>query len=147
MTTNMENTQTKKTGWNWAEHKPNNALSVVPTQEKNFFKWWCIMLHPFVDLTPREEDVLASYLRQREELKKIISDPIALDSYLMGNNEIKFKVIEECGITLQNYYVVMGNLKKKGVITERGITPILIPNIKEDDQGHFMLLVMFKEIK
>ena len=139
-------TQTKKSGWNWAEHKPNNALTVVPTPDKNFFKWWCILLHPFVDLTPREEDVLAAYLRQRHELKKVISDPVALDSYLMGN-DIKMKVIEECQITLQNYYVVMGNLKKKGVITERGITPILIPNIKEDDQGHFMLLVMFKEIK
>lgn len=137
-----ENTQQKKPAWNWAEHKPNNALNVVPTPEKNFFKWWCILLHPFVDLTPREEDVLAAYLRQRHELRKIISDPVALDSYLMGN-DIKYKVIDECKITVQNYYVVMGNLKKKGVITENGITPILIPNIKEDDKGHFMLLILF----
>ena len=142
----METAQPKKSGWNWAEHKPNNALTVVPTPDKNFFKWWCILLHPFVDLTPREEDVLAAYLRQRHELKKVISDPVALDSYLMGN-DIKMKVIEECKITLQNYYVVMGNLKKKNVITASGITPVLIPNIKEDDEGHFMLLILFNENK
>ena len=142
----MEESQNKKSGWNWSEHKPNNDLTIVPTEEKNFYKWWCIMLHPFIDLTPREEDVLAAYLRQRQELKKIISDPVALDSYLMGN-DVKFKVIAECNITLQNYYVVMGNLKKKNVITENGITPILIPNIKEDDQGHFMLLILFNEKK
>ena len=140
-----ENVQPKKAGWNWSEHKPNNALTVVPTPEKNFFKWWCILLHPFVDLTPREEDVLAAYLKFRHELKKVISDPVALDSYLMGN-DIKMKVIAECGITLQNYYVVMGNLKKKGVITDTGIIPILIPNIKEDEQGHFMLLVLFNGV-
>lgn len=138
----MEESQNKKSGWNWSEHKPNNALTVAPTPEKNFFKWWCIMLHPFINLTPREEDVLAAYLKHRQALKKVISDSVALDSYLMGD-DIKLKVIEECGISLQNYYVVMGNLKKKNVITEAGITPILIPNIKEDDNGHFMLLILF----
>jgi hypothetical protein len=138
----MEESRNKKTGWNWAEHKPNNALTITPTPDKNFFKWWCVMLHPFVDLTPREEDVLAAYLRQRQELKKVISDPVALDSYLMGN-DVKFKVIAECGITLQNYYVVMGNLKRKKVITDAGITPILIPNFKSDEP--FMLLVLFNK--
>ena len=142
----MEEGQPKKEKWNWAEHKPNNALTVVPTPDKNFFKWWCILLHPFVDLTPREEDVLAAYLRQRHELKKVISDPVALDSYLMGN-DIKMKVIEECKITLQNYYVVMGNLKKKNVITETGVNPILVPNIRETDDGHFILLILFNSIQ
>lgn len=136
-----ESTQTRKK-WDWAEHKPNNALNVTPTPEKNFFKWWCIMLNPFIHLSPREVDVTAAYLRQRHELKKVISDPAILDSQLMSN-DIKFKIIEECNISLQNYYVVMGNLKKKDVITETGINPVLIPNIREDDKGHFILLILF----
>ena len=140
------NTQTKKKEWNWAEHKPNNALTVSPTPDKNFFKWWCTFLRPFVSLTPREIDVLSAYLKQRFELKKVISDPSVLDSQLMSN-KVKEKVIEECGITLQNYYVVMGNLKKNNVITASGINPMLIPNIREGDDGHFILLVLFNENK
>lgn len=137
-----ENTQSKKKEWNWSEHKPNNALNITPTPEKNFFKWWCIILDPFIHLSPREVDVMAAYLRQRHELKKVISDPSVLDSQLMSN-KVKFKIIEECNITVQNYYVVMGNLKKKNVITESGINPLLIPNIRQDDKGHFIFLVLF----
>ena len=137
-----ENTQSKKKEWNWAEHKPNNALNITPTPEKNFFKWWCIILDPFIHLSPREVDVMAAYLKQRHELKKVISDPSVLDSQLMSN-KVKFKIIEECNITVQNYYVVMGNLKKKNVITETGINPLLIPNIRQNDQGHFIFLVLF----
>jgi len=138
----MEESQPRKKEWSWAEHKPNNALNVVPTPEKDFFKWWCIMLDPFIHLSPREVDVAAAYLKQRHKLKKVISDPTILDSQLMSN-DVKMEVIEECNITIQNYYVVMGNLKKKNVITETGINPILVPNIRESDDGHFILLVLF----
>lgn len=142
----MEETQSKKKEWNWAEHKPNNALSVVPTEDKNFFVWWCTFLRPFVVLTPREIDVLSAYLKHRFELKKVITDPVVLDSQLMSN-DVKMDIIRECNITIQNYYVVMGNLKKKNIILDSGINPMLIPNIREDDDGHFILLVLFNSKK
>ena len=142
----MEETQSKKKEWNWADHKPNNALSVVPTEDKNFFVWWCTFLRPFVVLTPREIDVLSAYLKHRFELKKVITDPVVLDSQLMSN-DVKMDIIMECNITIQNYYVVMGNLKKKNIILDSGINPMLIPNIREDDNGHFILLVLFNSNK
>lgn len=142
----MEETQSKKKEWNWADHKPNNALSVVPTEDKNFFVWWCTFLRPFVVLTPREIDVLSAYLKHRFELKKVITDPVVLDSQLMSN-DVKMDIIRECNITIQNYYVVMGNLKKKNIILDSGINPMLIPNIREDDNGHFILLVLFNSNK
>ena len=138
--------QPKKEAWDWAKHKPNNCLNIVTTPDKNFFKWWCTLLCPFVPLTPREIDVVAAYLGQRFELAKVISDPAILDSQLMSN-DTKDKVIEECHITLQHYYVVMSTLRKKNVITESGINPRLIPNRKADDNGCFQLLILVKDGK
>lgn len=141
----MENTaQAKKDEKGWTRRKPNNCLRAPVTPDKNFFKWWCILLYPFVSLTPREMDVLAAYLRQRFELAKVISDVTILDSQLMSN-DTKDKVIEECHITLQHYYVVMSTLRKKNVISDSGINPKMIPNIRPDDNGCFQLLILIEE--
>lgn len=130
----------------WAKHKPNALFSITPTPEKNFFKWWCTLLTAFVDLTPREKDVVASYLKQRHELSKVISSPEILDSQLMGK-DIRDKIVEECGITRSNLDVIKGNLKKKGVITETGINPKLIPRFRKDDEMSFQLLIAFNDIQ
>lgn len=124
--------------------KPNNIVTVPTSPGKDFFKWWCIFLRPFVSLTNREIDVIASFLKQRWELAQSISDPAILDTMVM--NEItKNKVIEECGITQQHFYVVMSNLKKHKVIVNNVINPRLIPNIRRDDNGCFQLLILFKD--
>lgn len=124
--------------------KPNNIVTVPTSPGKDFFKWWCIFLRPFVSLTNREIDVIASFLKQRWELAQSISDPAILDTMVM--NEItKNKVIEECGITQQHFYVVMSNLKKHKVIENNVINPRLIPNIRRDDNGCFQLLILFKD--
>lgn len=135
----------KKDEWNWAKHKPNNCINVPLSSEKDFFKWWCIFQCPFVSLTNREIEVIASLLRHRHELSKVISDPEILDSQLMSDN-IRNKVIKECKLTKSHYYVVMGTLKKKKIINNTGINPRLIPNIRQDDNGCFQLLVLFKGI-
>ena len=124
-------------------YKPNNAFNVPVSSTLEFFKWWCIFLRPFVPLTERETDVVASFLKQRLELSKIISDPGILDIMLMDSKTIN-KVVEECKITKQHFYVVMSSLKKKGVIDGK-ISPKLIPNLKED--GIFKLTILFKNEK
>lgn len=124
--------------------KPNNIVQVPTTSDIDFFKWWCVFLRPFVNLTNREIDVIASFLKHRWELSKTISDPAALDILLMSE-DTKKKVLEECNITLQHFYVVMSNLRKSKVITENGINPRLIPNIRKDDNGTFQLLILFKD--
>ena len=120
-------------------YKPNNAFNVPVSSTLEFFKWWCIFLRPFVPLTERETDVVASFLKQRLELSKIISDPGILDVMLMDSKTIN-KVVEECKITKQHFYVVMSSLKKKGVIDGK-ISPKLIPNLKEG--GIFKLTIIF----
>lgn len=138
-------TKNKKESWNWVKHKPNNCLSVQVTPEKDFFKWWCVFQCPFVSLTNREIDIISAFLKERFELSKIVSDPEILDSQLMSD-KTKNKVIKSCGITKSNFYVVMGTLKKKNIISNDGINPKLIPNIRKDDNGCFQLLVLFKNV-
>ena len=123
------------------KYKPNNAFNVPVTDILDFFKWWCVFLRPFIPLTERETDVVASLLKQRWEFSKIIKDPSILDTMTMSSDTLD-KVVKECKITKQHFYVVMSSLKKKGVI-DGHINPRLIPNMKEE--GTFKLTILFKE--
>jgi hypothetical protein len=123
------------------KYKPNNAFNVPVTDMLDFFKWWCVFLRPFIPLTERETDVVASLLKQRWELSKSIKDSSILDTMTMSG-DILDKVTKECKITKQHFYVVMSSLKKKGVINGH-INPRLIPNIKEE--GAFKLTILFTE--
>lgn len=126
--------------------KPNNIMTIPTSIGIEFFKWWCIFLRPFIKLTNREIDVIASFLKQRWELSKNISDPAILDTMVMSE-ATKNRVIEECGITQQHFYVVMSNLRKNEVIVDNTINPRLVPNIRKDDNGCFQLLILFKDVK
>ena len=141
----MENTSTEKSD-SRKLHKPNNVVAVPVKDDLSFFKWWCVFLRPFVDLTNREIDVVSELLRQRWELSKVISDPAVLDTMVMNDNTKK-KVIENCKITKQHLYVILSNLKKNKVIVNNIINPRLIPNIRQDDNGYFQLLILFKNGK
>lgn len=129
-----------------ASVKPNNILKVPTAPGIEFFKWWCIFLRPFIKLTGREIEVISSFLNQRWLLSQNISDPAILDTMVMSE-ATKNKVIEECQITHQHFYVVMSNLRKNKVIVNDVINPKLIPNIRKDDNGCFQLLILFKETK
>lgn len=124
--------------------KPNNVILVPYKSSSEFFKWWCVFLKPFVPLTPKELDVTASFLKQRYELSKVISDPSILDEQLMKEST-REKVLKECGLSKQHLYVIMSSLRKNNVITKSGINPRLVPNIKEGENGVIQLLIMFKE--
>ena len=130
----MENDgQLKTEKWSWMNHKPDNMFTIEGTPTKNFFKWWCIIMNPFIALTPRETDLMASFLKQRHELSKKILDPTLIDSQLM-NNETRKKIIDECGI-----------LRNKGILTDAGINPRIIPRISKDNNGYCQLLLLFKD--
>lgn len=124
--------------------KPNNIHNVPVGSRLDFFKWWCVFLRPFINLTDRESDVISSFLNQRWQLSQTVQDPMILDTLLMSEN-IKKKVLEECNITLQHFYVVMSTLRRKKVIEGNSINPKLIPNVRADDNGVFQLLILFKD--
>lgn len=139
-----QNNSSNAEQWNWKKHKPENLFTVKGTLDKSFFKWWCIILTPFIRLTSKEIDLISTFLKYRHELSKVISDPVVLDSQLMSKS-VKEKVIKECGLTTTNYYVITSNLRKRGILSEAGINPKLIPNIRKDSNGYVQLLLLFQD--
>lgn len=121
---------------------PNNMFD-IPTNLDDFFRWWCVIIQPFVKLTPREADIIASYLKHRHELAKVVLDPAILESQLMGN-EVRDKILQDCKITRQHLYVVMGTLRRKNIITPNGINSKLIPNIHENEDGTFKFNILIR---
>lgn len=124
--------------------KPNNVVTVPTSFGREFFKWWCIFLRPFVNLTDREVQVVSCLLKERYELSKCISDPVILDKMVMGE-DTRQKIQKECKISPQHLCVVLNKLRKSKVIVNNMINPRLIPNIRTEDNGCFQLLVLFKE--
>jgi hypothetical protein len=114
-----------------------NIVRVAPTKSK-FFRYWFEFLHPFHKLPPREMDVLAAFLKHRYELSKIIRDEELLDK-IVFSDDVKKKVREECNIKTQHFQVVMGKLKKAGLIQGDKINKKFIPSIEEDAKEYRLI--------
>lgn len=123
--------------------KPNQIIVVPTSLGSDFFRWWCVFLRPFIKLTDREIDVLACLLKHRYVLSNSISDSTILDSYLMSPDTHE-KIIKECNISLKHFYVILSKLRKYKAITGNIINPKIIPNVRQEDNGEFKLLVLFK---
>lgn len=120
--------------------RPDGVVRIPCKSVTGFFKAWFKFLRPLHKLTDREIDVIASFAAQRHELSKVIQDSEILDKYTM-NSDTKKKVREECNISLQNFQVIMSNLRKNGVIVDNKINPRYIPNLGKDATSfQFMLL-------
>ena len=72
----------------------NNVIRVPTSLNGKFFRYWFEFLQPFHKLTNREIDVIASLVKQRYELSKVIKDNALLDKIAMSE-DIKKKVREE----------------------------------------------------
>lgn len=119
----------------------NNVITIPTSTEGKFFRYWLEFLRPFHKLTERETDVMASFLKQRYELSKVIKDQEVLNKYTM-NEETKRKVREECGITQAHFQVIMTKLKKSKMIDNGRINPKFIPRVEEEAKN-FLLLLSF----
>ena len=122
--------------------KPNNVFRVPCSLSGSFFRYWFKFSEPFHKLTDREIDVIASFVKQRYELSKVIKDNEILDKVTMSE-DTKKKVREECNITLPHFQVIMGKLRKNKVIIDGKINPKFIPNIDEET-GTSQLLLLFE---
>lgn len=119
--------------------KINNVISVPTSTEGKFFRCWLEFLKPFHKLTDRETDVVASFLKQRYELSKVVSDQEILNKLTMSE-DTKKKVREECGITQAHFQVIMTKLKKSQIIDNGRINPKFIPRVEEGANNVLLLL-------
>lgn len=103
-----------------------------------------MFLEPFHNLTNREIEVAAAFVKYRYELSKAVKDNSLLDiDQMVMNEDTKKKIREECGISSAHFQVIMGKLRKNKVIVNGRINPKFIPNIGEDENGVFQLLLLF----
>lgn len=122
---------------NYIDIHSNSKLDVSP--EGDFFRVWVEFLKPVHKLTSREMDVLATFLKERYELSKVITDSDVLDSVLMSENT-KRKIREKCGISPKHFQVIMSKFRKNRVVTDKKIYLTLIPSITPEGVG---LMVYF----
>jgi hypothetical protein len=118
----------------------NPKLKMSP--DGDFFRYWTGFLKPLHELTKREMDVLAAFLKKRYDLGKVIIDEGTLDRVLM-QKETKKEIRESLGMTSKHFQVTYSKLKKKKVVVDGKISPSLIPNITEDGVG-LMIYFSFK---
>jgi predicted transcriptional regulator len=107
--------------------------------EGDFFRYWVEFLRPIHELTKREMDVLAEFLKARYELSKVIIDNDTLDRVLMSD-ETKRNIRNSCGISSKHFQVIMSKFRKNGVVKNNKIHLNLIPTITDEGVG---LLVHF----
>lgn len=122
------------------EAAANNVIR-IPTSQKKFFRFWFEFLKPFHKLTDREIDVITAFTYERYLLSKVISDEGILDKVVMSEDSKK-KIREEYKVTPAYFQVIMGKLRRNGLIVNNKINPRFIPNITEDN-GSFKLMLLF----
>lgn len=120
--------------------RPNNVIQ-IDTTLSDFFKHWFEYLAPIHHLTAKQSEVMAAFIELRYELGKVISDETLLDETIM-NEKYKRIIREKCGMSLQYFLVIMGELRKKKVIKNNKIDALLIPRLKPDGKD-FKLLLYF----
>lgn len=122
--------------------KINNVITIPASLDKSFFKYWFEFLRPFHNLTNREMDVIAAFVKHRYRLSKVVSDQEVLDQLVMSD-DIKRKVREDCNISQTHFQVIMTELKKNKVVENGKINPKFIPRI-DGDSNNFQLLLSFE---
>ena len=126
------------------QRRANNVIRIPTSIKGSFFKYWFMFLEPFHHLTNREIEVAAAFVKYRYELSKAVKDNSLLDiDQMVMNEDTKKKIREECGISSAHFQVIMGKLRKNKVIVNGRINPKFIPNIGEDENGIFQLLLLF----
>ena len=119
----------------------DNVVRIPCKLDYSFFKMWFMFLQPFHHLTEREMEVATSFVKQRYELSKVVSDNDILDRLVMSE-DTKKKVREECNITLPHFQVIMGKLRKSNIIVDGKLNPRYIPRVIEEN-GSFKLMLLF----
>ena len=121
--------------------KSNPKLRMSP--DGDFFRYWVEFLRPLHELTKREMDVLAEFLKVRYNLSREIINTDRLDRVLMSE-ETKRDIRQTCGISAKHFQVIMSKFRKNGVIRDGKIHLNLIPTITDEGVG-LMVHFSFKD--
>lgn len=121
----------------------NNVIRIPTSLSTNFFRLWFEFLRPFHNLTEREMQMAAAFLKKRYELSKVIHDEAILDKVVISE-DTKKAIREECNISLPHFQVIMGKLRKSKIFIDGRINPKFIPLNLSDESNSFRLLLNFE---
>lgn len=119
-------------------NRPDSAYK-VPTTLKDFFKNWLLFLRPFHGLSGKQLQLAAALLEVRYQLGKKITDDELLDANVLST-DVKRKIRESLGITVSNFQMTLGDLRKHGFIQNNRFNAKYIPNLKENPTNYSLLL-------
>ena len=121
-----------------------NIDNFIPLQTSlhDFFKMWLTYIKPLHNLTEREQDVTAAFLRNRHYLSTKISD-IKILNQVLFSEQTKKKIMEETGLSVAHFQVIMGKLRKAGIIKDNTLNLKIVPKLKQDAKD-FKLLLYFE---
>lgn len=123
--------------------RANNVIRISTSLQGRFFRTWIEYLTPLHNLTNREKDVIAAFIKKRFELSESISDPDILDREVMSDYT-KSQIKEECNVSDAFFQVIIGKLRKTGIITNGKINPKFIPKRLKTGDNAFLLLLDFE---
>lgn len=126
---------------NGDSYKPNKMLRIPSSFDSDFFYNFILFLRPFHGLTRKEMELLAAFIRKRQEFKDKTDDEGLSDKLVMSDTA-KREIREECGLTPQHYQGIIRTLKSKRAIVNNRINPKFIP-VLNGDMEHFDLLIRF----
>ena len=86
-------------------------------------------------------EVIASFVKYRYQLSKVIKDVNILDKVTMSE-DTKLKVRGDCNLSSPHFQVIMSKLRKSKIIENNRINPRFIPNLL-DESKPFQLLLVF----
>lgn len=93
---------------------------VIKLEKSQFINWYLTLFNGWLSLTAKEMLILAEFIKLRETLSKVITDPKILNDQLFSSASRKL-VRETCEISSENLFNnYFGSLKKKGVIEPFG---------------------------
>lgn len=93
-------------------------------------------------MTDRQIDFASKLLKHRHRLSKVILNEAALNEQVFGPT-VRQLVVEECGITMAFYRVLLRDLTKHQFIIDGAINPRFIPKVVEGAKS-FSLMLYFE---
>ena len=112
----------------------------IKTDKNNFYYLWLQFLKPYHKLTNKEIELLALFLKKREELSRNINDNNLIDKMLF-NKDTKADIRAIMNYeTYQVFNNMMTSLRKKGAIVDNSINKGLIPKL---EGNNFKLIFNF----
>ena len=121
-----------------------NIDNLIPLQTSldDFFRLWLKCIKFLHNLTEREQDVIAAFLRNWYYLSTKISDQKILNQVLFSE-QTKKKIMAETNLSVAHFQVIMVKLRKAGVIKGNELNSKIIPTIKPGAKD-FKLLLFFE---